>query len=120
MRSRETDTGEQTADRTCRIALAQGRWLCVLAEPDAPELYAVMEANRARLSRWMPWAADQTLTDTLAFVRRTREQLRAAVENARSRAIPERLGFTHDGVLRAAERIGDRRVGQVVYAMVRG
>jgi ribosomal-protein-serine acetyltransferase len=46
-----------------------------------------------------------------------RVEISAAVDNARSRAIPERLGFRQEGVLRQAERIGDRYVDHVVYAM---
>jgi ribosomal-protein-serine acetyltransferase len=46
-----------------------------------------------------------------------RVEIRAAVENRRSRAIPERLGFREEGVLREAERIGDRYVDHVVYAI---
>jgi len=172
----------------CSIALVDGRWLRLLEESDAQELYAVIQANRDRLARWMPWAAGQTFEDTLAFIQRTREQLanndgfqtaviedgrivgmvgfhavswdhrstsigywlaeaaqgrgtmtravqtlldhafgvwqlhrveiRAAVNNTRSRAIPERLGFNQEGVLRAAERIGKRYTDQVVYAML--
>jgi ribosomal-protein-serine acetyltransferase len=164
--------------------------LRLLEEADAQELYEVIEANREHLARWMPWAAGQTLEDTLAFIRRTREQLadkdgfqtaviegdrivgvvgfhpvswqhrstsigywlaesaqgrgtmthavralvdhalrtwrlhrveiRAAVENTRSRAIPERLEFTQEGVARAAELIDDRYLDQAVYSMLAG
>lgn len=184
----ETVTNEATENEACRIGFADGRWLRLLEEPDAPELYAVIEAEREHLARWMPWAAGQTLEDTLAFIERSREQLannngfqaavieeggivgvvgfhgvswdhhltgigywltesaqgrgtitravqalvdhalrgwrlhrveiRVAVDNTRSRTIPERLGFTQEGVLHAAERIGDRYVDQVVYAML--
>jgi ribosomal-protein-serine acetyltransferase len=47
----------------------------------------------------------------------TRVEIRAGVANHRSRAIPERLGFHEEGVLRAAERIGARVIDHVVYAM---
>jgi ribosomal-protein-serine acetyltransferase len=44
--------------------------------------------------------------------------IQAAVENARSRAIPERLGFREEGILREVERIGDRVLDDVVYGML--
>lgn len=158
-------------------------------DSDAPELYALIEANRAHLSQWMPWAPGSTLETTRDFLRQAREQLgrrdgmqlaitdgggailgtigyvsvdwrngsteigywlaesgqgrgimtravralvdhafavwdlhrvviRAASGNARSRAIPERLGFTAEGTLRAAGRLGERRVDHVLYAML--
>ena len=46
-----------------------------------------------------------------------RVEIRAGVANRRSRAIPERLGFREEGVLRAAERIGTRVIDHVVYVM---
>lgn len=171
-----------------RVELSEGRWLRLLEESDAKELYAVIDANRAYLARWMPWAAGQTLADTAAFIERTRGQvvsndgfqtaiieagrivgvvgfhavswehrrtsigywlaesaqgrgtmtlavwtlvnhalrtwqldrveIRAGVENSRSRAIPERLGFEQESVLRDAERIGDRHIDQAVYTML--
>jgi RimJ/RimL family protein N-acetyltransferase len=173
-----------------RVELSAGYWLRLLEEPDAQELYAIIEADRDHLARWMPWAGGQTLEDTLTFIKRTRDQLanndgfqtvviedgriagivgfhgvswqhrstsigywlaesaqgrgtmthavralvdhafgtwrlhrveiRAAVDNTRSRAIPERLGFTREGVVREAERIGDRYIDQVVYSMLAG
>jgi ribosomal-protein-serine acetyltransferase len=47
-----------------------------------------------------------------------RVEVRAAVGNVRSRAIPERLGFKEEGVLREAERIGERYEDSVVYSML--
>jgi ribosomal-protein-serine acetyltransferase len=47
-----------------------------------------------------------------------RVEIRAAPENHRSRAIPERLGFQQEGVLKAAERLGDRYLDSVVYGLV--
>jgi ribosomal-protein-serine acetyltransferase len=47
-----------------------------------------------------------------------RVMIQAAVENARSCAIPERLGFREEGILREVERIGDRVLDGVVYAML--
>ena len=46
-----------------------------------------------------------------------RVEIRAGVANRRSRAIPERLGFREEGVLRAAERIGTRVIDHAVYVM---
>jgi ribosomal-protein-serine acetyltransferase len=44
--------------------------------------------------------------------------IEAAVGNARSRAIPERLGFREEGVRRGSERHGERYLDVVVYAML--
>jgi ribosomal-protein-serine acetyltransferase len=47
-----------------------------------------------------------------------RVEVHAAAENRRSRAIPERLGFQQEGILRDYERIGDRYVDIVVYSLL--
>lgn len=169
-------------------ALGEGRWLRLFEERDADELYAVVDANRDYLSRWMPWSAAQTREATLEFIRASRRQLaenqgvqlaiidsdrivgtigyhrldwqsgltslgywiaehaqgrgtvtaaaaalvdhafdvwnfnrieiRAGIENRRSRAIPERLGFREEGVQRQAERINGRWIDHVVYAVL--
>jgi ribosomal-protein-serine acetyltransferase len=45
-----------------------------LEESDADELYRLIDANRAYLAAWMPWAGAQTREGTLEFIRMTRRQ----------------------------------------------
>jgi ribosomal-protein-serine acetyltransferase len=53
--------------------------------------------------------------ESLGLVRVT---IRAGVENTRSRAIPERLGFAFEGVLRSVELVGDRFLDHASYSML--
>jgi ribosomal-protein-serine acetyltransferase len=164
------------------------RDLRLLEENDADELYRLVEANRAYLAPWLPWAAEQTREETAEFIRMTRRQqatndgfqaalslegeivgvagfhsvnwahrstsigywlseehqgrglmtravqalvdhafgewdlhrveIRAAMQNRRSRAIPERLGFREEGVVREAERVGERYHDLAVYGLL--
>lgn len=155
---------------------------------DAPELYALIEANREHLARWMPWAAGQDLEGTRRFIAEAEEQfarddgfqariapegriigvagfhsidwinrntsvgywlaedaqgrgmmtavvgalldhafyewelhrveIHCAPANRRSRAIPERLGFREEALLRETELVGGRYLDSVVYGLL--
>ena len=171
-----------------RLQLTDDVHLRYLEPSDAEELYALIDANRAHLSRWMAWAATQDLAGTRSFIETTRKQLadndglqaaivergeiagvtgfhrvdwanrstnlgywlaedrqgrgtmtravralvdhaftawklhrveiRAAPANARSRAIPTRLGFTPEGRLRQTELVGGEYLDHVVYGVL--
>lgn len=58
-----------------RLRLSDACWLRLLEESDANELHALIDADRAYLSRWMPWALSQSADDTSGFIRDTRRQL---------------------------------------------
>jgi ribosomal-protein-serine acetyltransferase len=170
------------------VSLSQDGQLRLLEESDAEELHALIDAERAHLSQWMPWPQSQTLEGTREFIRLGRRQftdntglqaaivrggeiagvigfhavsrahrsanigywiaqrhqgrgtvtaavrallehaftvwnlnrveIRTAPDNTRSKAIPERLGFTVEGTLRQAERIGERYLDSVVFSML--
>lgn len=47
-----------------------------------------------------------------------RVSILAAVDNVRSRAVPERLGFAYEGVLRSNEVVGGRSLDHAMYAVL--
>jgi ribosomal-protein-serine acetyltransferase len=64
-------------------------------------------------------AAVRVLTDhALSVWELNRVEIRIATENRRSRAIPERLGFSPEGTLRQAELVDGHYLDLVVYSML--
>ena len=47
-----------------------------------------------------------------------RFEIRCAVENKKSRAIPERLGFANEGTIRRVEKVYDKYYDHVVYGKI--
>lgn len=64
--------------------------------------------------------ATRTLIDYAFYhLNLNRVDIRAAYENRKSRAIPERLGFTKEGQIRNAEWLNDHFVDHVIYGMLK-
>ncbi len=61
----------------CRIHVDGDTGLRLLVDSDAEGLHALIEANRTRLAAWLPWAAEQSIDDTLEFIRGARAQIEA-------------------------------------------
>jgi ribosomal-protein-serine acetyltransferase len=171
------------------LAVADDLALVVLEREDAPTLQRLIEVDRARLARFLPWAAQQQLDATRTFIERrvlrslvagdgmelgvwwrgalrgmigihsvrslpkrgslgywvtpeaegngvvtralgalvekafsdlgfTRLDIRVEPENARSRAVAERLGFCFEGVLPVAAGAREGFVDHAIYGML--
>ena len=68
----------------------------------------------------MTAACRQFVTHAYSEMRLHRIEIRCAVGNLKSCAIPERLGFTREGTIRQAERLHDRFVDHAVYGLLAG
>ena len=66
----------------------------------------------------MTRAVQALVEHAVSVLELNRIEIRAAVGNARSRAIPQRLGFREEGTLRQAERVGDAYLDIVVYSLL--
>jgi ribosomal-protein-serine acetyltransferase len=78
--------------------------------------YWLAEAHQGRglMTRAVGALTDHALGD----LDLNRVEIQVAADNRRSRAIPERLGFEQEGVLREYERVGDRYLDIVVYSLL--
>lgn len=68
---------------------------------------------------WMTRAAAAMIEMAFSGLGLERLEIRCAAGNRRSQAIPERLGFTFEGTLRAAQRLLGERVDIRVYGLLR-
>ncbi len=118
-------TRRQFADNAGFVA---GIWYC-------DELVGVIGHNRIdwenRISRPGYWLAEEfqgkgimtkscgaLINHAFAELNLNRIDIRCAVENSKSRAIPEQLGFRNEGVIRQAEWLYDKFVDHVVYGLL--
>lgn len=61
----------------------------------------------------------KALTDyAFDYLKLNKVEIRAAVENKKSRSIPERLGYVHEGTIRDAEWLYDHFVDHAVYGVL--
>lgn len=61
----------------------------------------------------------KALTDyAFNHLKLNRVEIRAAVENHKSRSIPERLGFVNEGEIRQSEWLYDHYVDHIIYGML--
>jgi ribosomal-protein-serine acetyltransferase len=93
--------GHHRVDRANR-ATSLGYWLA----PDAQRQGIMTDACRMYIEH-----AFQTMG-------LHRVEIRCAVENRRSRALPERLGFRAEGTIRHGEWLYDRYVDHVLYGLL--
>jgi ribosomal-protein-serine acetyltransferase len=115
-----------------QVAANEGLHCAILCGDRIVGVISYMEVNwrhrRTVLGYWldvdhqgrglMTGAARVLVDHAITVWKLNRVEIHAAVENNRSRAIPERLGFDQEGVLRQAESVSGRYLDSVVYAML--
>lgn len=79
--------------------------------------YWLAEANQGR--GIMTEACRQFIRQTFDRLELNRITIECATENTRSRAIPERLGFRLEGIVRSAAWLHDRYVDHAFYGLLR-
>lgn len=67
----------------------------------------------------MTKACDALIRYIFNELKLNRVEIRCAEENIKSKAIPERLGFVKEGILRETEFLYDHYVNHVVYGLLR-
>jgi ribosomal-protein-serine acetyltransferase len=115
----------KAAQRTgldCAI-LAEGRIVGVVGFPtiDSTNQSATIGywLDAAQQGRGIMTSAVDTLIDhAFSAWQLNRLEIRIDVKNRRSRAVAERLGFTYEGTLRQAYRVGDRYSDDAVYSLL--
>jgi len=76
-------------------------------------------AERFQGSGIMTRACKSLITHCFVELGLNRIEIRVAAKNYKSQAIPKKLGFTQEGVLRSAEWINDRYVDHIVYSLLK-
>ncbi len=121
---------EREKDNAERIALTAGIW-CGEELCGAIGLHRIDQQNRSTsIGYWlessregqglMTGAVRTMVTEGFQNFGLHRIEIRCATGNQKSCAIPRRLGFVEEGILREAERLGDRWVDLRVFSMLEG
>lgn len=67
----------------------------------------------------MTYACEQFVRYAFNILKMNRVEIRCAEDNIKSRAIPERIGFRQEGVIRDGEILNGEYVNSVVYGILR-
>ena len=126
------DTAEFIRSSERRAAANEGFHFAIVCEGRIVGVISYMEINwrhrRAVLGYWldvdhqgrglMTGAVHLMAEHAISVWELNRIEIRSAVENRRSRALAERLGFAQEGVLRQAEHVDGGYLDTAVYAVL--